>query len=160
MTFCLSPSLSSLVHYQFGLLDGRTAPIPRLWIRSAEVRGGWGGVVRRMGTQQQQFGLINRAITKCHVIISYYFWYHLLSHTMYWVPYYSLYSSVRICDNVFPAQRLSALMDWKPEVIYLTGERLSCPHATWNWYDVKIWGQWGLIYVTLHASLAVIFWRF
>ena len=35
-------------------------PVPRLWIRSAEVRGeggggGVGNVVRRMGTQQQQF---------------------------------------------------------------------------------------------------------
>ena len=101
MTFCLSPSLSSLVHYQ-----------------------------RRM---------INRVITKCHVIISYYFLYHLLSHTMYLVPYYSLYSSVCICDNVIPVQRLSALMGWKPEVIYLTGERLSCPHAMFN---VKlIWRQ-------------------
>ena len=38
-------------------MDARR-PVPRLWIRSAEVRGGGGGgggvdVVRRMGTQQQ-----------------------------------------------------------------------------------------------------------
>ena len=41
MTFCLSPSLSSLVHYQFGLLDGRTyrgyGYVP---LRSGEGMGG------------------------------------------------------------------------------------------------------------------------
>ena len=50
-----------LTHTQFNWTDARR-PIPRLWIRSAEVRGGGGGggggrgggVVRRMGTQQQR----------------------------------------------------------------------------------------------------------
>ena len=35
-----------------GWTDARR-PVPRLWIRSAEVRGGGGDVVRRMGTQQR-----------------------------------------------------------------------------------------------------------
>ena len=34
-------------------------PVPRLWIRSAAVRGGGGDVVRRMGTQQQQGYLLS-----------------------------------------------------------------------------------------------------
>ena len=38
-------------------------PVPRLWIRSAEVRGGVGGVVMRMGIQQQQQECTIRILT-------------------------------------------------------------------------------------------------
>ena len=44
-------------------------PVPRLWIRSAEVRGGGGGgVVRRMGTQQQQQNdYIEKSCLRCNI---------------------------------------------------------------------------------------------
>ena len=54
INFHLHSPLSFQMNFRskFYWTDARR-PVPRLWIQSAEVRGG-GDVVRRMGTQQQQ----------------------------------------------------------------------------------------------------------
>ena len=53
----LCVTIDQCAHTALENLDGRTAPHTAAmdtWVRSAEIRGG-GGVVRRMGTQQQHY---------------------------------------------------------------------------------------------------------
>ena len=48
------------------LLDGRTAPVPRLWIRSAEIRGGGGASLGQWENNNNKITTGHEQSTKTH----------------------------------------------------------------------------------------------